>query len=141
MTGKTPRPDIVDELRQARAELERIQARAWESYEQGHRAFDRPARDDHAYLSTYLEAAHAHMVGEAVAQRALLGTLGLPRVREGWRRDEAEYEFGRVLSDYAYHHGRFSSDVEHVQDWIRKFGRPRQPQPEADLSSEREAER
>lgn len=132
MTARPVRPDVVDDLRQSRDELARIYARAQQSYEQGRAAFDGPAKDRHAYLSAYLEAAHAHMVGEEVAREALRGTLGRPRIREPWRRDEAERLFDDALREFAYHHKCFPSDVEHVRDWIRQFGRPAPQRPEAE---------
>lgn len=135
MTARPSRPDVVDDLRTARDELERIQARARQSYDLGRSAGTH--RDDHAYLSAELEAAHAHMVGEQVARDALRGTLGRSAGREAWRRDEAEYLFNQTLSDFAYHYGSFRSDVRHVVDWIRQFGRPACQRREAEPEAER----
>jgi hypothetical protein len=132
VTARSPRPDVVDVLRPARDELERIVACAHLSYDQARAAMDGPVHDQHTYLTAQLEAAHAHMVGEHVAEAALHSTLGRPLGREPWRRDGAEYQFGQTLRDFAYHRERFRSNVRGVEDWIRQFGRPAPPQREAE---------
>jgi hypothetical protein len=135
VTPTPRRPDLADRLREARAELERIEARARQCYDQARVASDLPGRHDHEYLTAQLEAAHAHMVGATAAERALLDTLGRPRPRDAWRRDEAEYLFGAVVRNHAYHATRLDAVLDHVTGWIRQFGRPEPP------GTELEAER
>jgi hypothetical protein len=126
-------PDQV--LRQAQDELHTIDARIDQEQSNSRAAFDSPVRDRQAYLSAQLEIAHAHMVGERVARQALRDAFGRPRVRDTWRRAEAERLFSHVLSDFAWHRSAYRRQVESVEDWIRRFGRPGRPRP--DLEAER----
>jgi hypothetical protein len=131
--------DPMGSLRQARDELRDIDRRSYQHWRAGIDAIgDLSAPDLHRYLSERLEEAHAHMVGAAVAERALTAAYAGPRpaLRD---RVEANAAFIGALHDYCRHKRAFPDEVRSVADWIKDFGRPQRPAPDrtADVEAER----
>ena len=131
MTARRSRPDPLDKLRKARNEMEEVRQRLRDLAGTGDRARSGERLDEHLLLTGWLEEAHAHMVGEAAAEQALVRAFNGPRPT-GLDRRFATSDYEDLLRSYGYHHCEFRQSVWSVRDWIDRFGLPSRSAPEAE---------